>query len=64
MAEIEFRTGKREVPDYMADLMAGLQTHRMTYDEAVQAMNRKMLTDQIDRSIDRIVQQHFVENQG
>ena len=62
MAEVEFRTGKREVPDYMADLMAGIETHRLTYDEAVEAMNRKMTGDYLGRAMDRIIDQHFREN--
>ena len=59
MAQVEFRTGKREVPDYMAELMYGIPTHRMTYDEAVAAMNRKMVGDHIGRAVDRIIDDHF-----
>jgi len=59
VAEVEFRTGKREIPDYMADLMAGIPTHKMTYDQAVAAMNRKLETGHIDRAVDDIRAEHL-----
>lgn len=59
MAEVEFRTGKRDVPDYLADLMVGIKTHKMTYDEAIVAMNRKMIGDYVGRAVDRRIDQHF-----
>jgi hypothetical protein len=61
VAEVEFRTGKREIPDYQADLMQGLPTHKMTYDEAIAAMNRKMAGDFVNSAVDKIVINHFVE---
>lgn len=62
MGEVKFRGGKRVVPDYMEQLMAGIPTHKMTYDEAVVAMNAKMERGVIDQSFDKIVARHFVEN--
>lgn len=62
MAELSFRDGKREVADYIAALMAGIKTNRLTYDEALAAMNRKMLGDHIERSVDRILDRHFQEH--
>jgi hypothetical protein len=59
MAEVEFRTGKRVIPDYMAELMAGIQTHKMTYDQAVAAMNKKLESNVIDRASDQIINEHF-----
>jgi hypothetical protein len=59
MAKVEFRTGKKEIPDYMAELMAGIPTHKLTYKQAVAAMNAKMLNDHVGRSMDRIVDDHF-----
>lgn len=62
MAEVKFREGKRIVPDYMALLMRGIPTHKLTYEEAIAAMNRKMETDLLDHSVDRIIARHFAEN--
>lgn len=45
MAQVEFRTGIREVPDHLAALMRSLETWRMTYEEAVQNSNWKMAAD-------------------
>lgn len=62
MAERKFRDGKREIPDYMHDMMQGLQTHKMTYEQAVKAMNQKGLSDFLNRTVDRTVMRHFAEN--
>lgn len=62
MAERKFRDGKREIPDYMHDLMQGLQTHKMTYEQALVAMNSKALKDHLNRTVDRTVMRHFAEN--
>lgn len=59
MAERKFRDGKREIPDYMDDLMGSLKTDRMTYDEAVAAMNREMVAMHLDRAVDARVIGHF-----
>lgn len=59
---MRFRDGKRTVPDYMESLMVGIPVHKLTYDQAVEAMNRKALTDHTDRALDRIIDRHFEEN--
>jgi hypothetical protein len=61
MAERKFRDGKREIPDYMHDMMQGLQTHKMTYQEALVAMNAKALKDHLNTTLDRLVMTHFAE---
>lgn len=62
MGEVKFRDGKRVIPDYMEDLMKGLRVDKMRYDEAIEAMNRKMVTDHVDRAVDKMVSRHFMEN--
>ena len=62
MAEVEFRTGKREIADYLAELMRGIPTHKMTFEQAIKAMNAKMVGDHVDRAVDRLVARHFAEN--
>ena len=62
MAERKFRDGKREIPDYMHDMMQGLQTHKMTYEEALAAMNQKALKDHLNTTVDRVISRHFAEN--
>lgn len=57
--EIQFRDGARTVPEYLADLMAGLDTIRYTYDEAVARVNNRLSADHANRAVDRILQNHF-----
>lgn len=63
MAELEFRDGKRVVPDYMETLMVGLPLHKLTYDQAIAAMNQQAVSGVIDRHMDRMLDRHFKENQ-
>jgi len=60
-SEYEFRDGKRLVPDYIAALLTGIETHRMTYDEAIDAANQKVESDFIDAQRERILEAHFRE---
>ncbi len=55
----KFRDGKREIPDYMDDLMTGLKTEKMTFEEAIKAMNREMVMGHVDRVVDRQIANHF-----
>lgn len=57
--EVEFRDGKREVPEHLADIMASLQTHTMTYEQAVEKANWKLAQDHIEKVYDGIIQSHF-----
>ena len=43
--QIEFRDGIREVPDHLALIMRGLPTYDMTYEEAREKANWKMVAD-------------------
>lgn len=59
--EIEFRDGTRLVPDYLGVIMSGLETHRMTYEEAVLTANKRMEADHINAKRDEILAAHFRE---
>lgn len=60
-AEYEFRDGKRLVPDYIGVLLTGIETHRLTYEEAIDAANKKVETDFLNAQQDRILAAHFRE---
>ena len=62
MAELEFRDGKRIVPDYMETLMVGLPLHKLTYSQAVAAMNAQQTQGIIDRAFDKVIDRHFEEH--
>ncbi len=59
--QVEFRDGKREVPDHLAALMTDIETYRMTFEEARDAANRKALADLINARADKIVSEHLKE---
>lgn len=40
--KVEFRDGLHEVPDYLAEMLRGLPTYDMRYEEAVQKANWNM----------------------
>lgn len=64
MRELEFRDGKRLVPDHLADMMSSLPTHTMTYEEAVAKANWQLATDHLNRVQDGVLQSHFRERGG
>ena len=59
--EIEFRDGKRTVPAYIALILKGIETYRLTYDEAITAANKKIEADFINAQQDTILAAHFKE---
>ena len=60
-AELEFRDGKRQVPDYLVVMMTGIETHRLTYDQAVDAANKKAESDLLNAQQDKVLAAHFKE---
>lgn len=63
MREVEFRDGKRMIPDHLADMMIDLPTHTLTHDEAVEKANWKLASDHANKAFDGLIQSHF-RNQG
>ena len=47
------------VPEHLADIMAGLPTHTMTYEQAVEKANWKLANDHVEKVYDGIIQSHF-----
>jgi hypothetical protein len=56
---VEFRDGEREIPDHLAAMMQGLETYKMTFDEAVDAANKKLTKDRVNKVMNQIRDQHF-----
>lgn len=54
-----FRDGERAVPDYLAHMMSGIPTHRMTYTDAIDAANRKAASDFLNAKQDDVLAAHF-----
>jgi hypothetical protein len=59
---VEFRDGPRNVPEHVMAMLSGLDTHRMTYQQAIEAANRRMVGDQLQSAQDSMIQQHFKVN--
>jgi len=57
VAQVEFRTGFREVPDHLAALMRHLETWQMTYEEAVKKAGWKLAADYANQAQDKMVRQ-------
>jgi hypothetical protein len=57
--ELEFRDGKRLVPPYLVPFLARIETHRMTYEEAVAIANQQMEADFINGRHADIIAAHF-----
>lgn len=60
---MEFRDGRREVPEHLAIHMRGMETYRLTYKEALTLVNRLMQIDFINRAADRFIDDHFKQRQ-
>jgi hypothetical protein len=57
--EVDFRDGKRLIPDHLADMMDTLKTHTITYEQAVEKANWKLADDFAKKSFDDILRSHF-----
>lgn len=57
--ETVFRDGSRLIPEYLAVMMAGIETELYTYAEAVQMANEGMLGQHVARVGDRLLNAHF-----
>ena len=56
---LRFRDGERSVPDYLANMMSGIPTHRMTYEDAIDAANKKVSSDYLNAKQDDVLAAHF-----
>jgi hypothetical protein len=57
--EVQFRDGTCVVPEYLADLMSGMDTVRFTYDECIDKVNEKLLADRLNAAMDGVINNHF-----
>jgi hypothetical protein len=55
MAELDFRDGKRGVPEHVEKMLTGVPTYKMTYAEAIEYMNRRLQYDYVENIANRIV---------
>jgi hypothetical protein len=53
--ELVFRDGKRTVPPHLADMMTGLDTLRYTYEEAIDRVNNRLVSDLLNSQLDATI---------
>lgn len=58
MALVEFRDGSREVPDHLADLMSGLETYRLTFEQAKKEADSKLVREILTKTQLSIIDAH------
>lgn len=57
--ELEFRDGTRFVPEYLAHMLSGIDTHRYTYEQAVQMANQRNVGDVLFKKQQSMIDRHF-----
>lgn len=55
MPEIEFRDGKRGVPEHVAALLVGVPTYKLTYSEAQEFINLRLENNHVQKAMDKVV---------
>lgn len=58
---LQFRDGPRVVPDYVAVMLAGIETEMYTYDEAMVLANQQMLGSSLNGTFDTLISEHMRE---
>lgn len=58
MRKILFRNGEREVPDHVAELMADLPTHTLTFEQAIKLANESMIRRHLNKVQDDVIKEH------
>jgi tRNA(His) 5'-end guanylyltransferase len=59
---IRFRDGERTLPDHLVLRLSGLDTRRMTYDEAMDAANGREFADYVNGAQQKMVRDHLKGN--
>jgi len=57
--EREFRDGVREVPDYISDYLAGVDTLRFTFMEAIELANKARVSEHLNKMQQKVITEHF-----
>lgn len=64
MARLRFRDGEREIPDHLLLPMKKMNVRTMTFDQALDAVNRAQMTDLLNAKQKSIIADHFKRNLG
>lgn len=61
MVTLEFRDGDKEVPDHVAVLLKAVDTHKLTYDQAIAYSQKSLLKERLNQSQRNLIAEHFRE---
>jgi hypothetical protein len=59
---LEFRDGKRVVPEHVYAILRTQETYRWTYEEALNFANSRMFRDHVNAAHDKFIIRHFKEH--
>lgn len=59
LVTVEFRDGEKLVPLHVATLMKGLETHTMTYIDAIRVANQIQVRNRLNQAQKNLVADHF-----
>lgn len=59
MVTIEFRDGRRDVPEHVAVLLSTIETYTLTFEQAMEKANKSLMTDYITKVQARTVADHL-----
>lgn len=57
--EKTFRDGKREVPEHLAEMMAGMETFRLNFADAIDEANRRQMGEYLSKAQHDVLRTHF-----
>lgn len=61
MVTLEFRDGQRDVPDHVGVLLQAVDTHKLTYDQAIAHSQKILLRERLNQSQRSLITEHFRE---
>lgn len=64
MPQVIFRDGVRDVPDHVEQLLRGIDTYKLNFDDAIAAANRKLMNDYLGKTVNKMVSEHFRNTGG
>lgn len=64
MPQMHFRDGPRYVIDSIANLMAGMDVRTMTYDQALEAANKRQVDIYFSSHLDKTITDHMRRHGG
>jgi len=59
---LEFRDGKRQVAPHVYEMLATVETYRLTYEEAMNVANGNLFSTHVEKKHADIIAKHFKEH--